>query len=61
MNMTKLDNIKQQLIKYRDYDFNDSVEERLENTLTRYLEELEKAFIRLGYLTPVNAIKELSK
>ena len=36
-------------------------EERLENTLTRYLEELEKAFIRLGYLTPVNAIKELSK
>lgn len=59
--MTALNNIKQKLIEYSDYNFKDSVEERLNKTLTLYLEELEKAYIRLGYLAPVRAIKELNK
>lgn len=57
----KLEYILEDIEKYKDYDFEKDVHERLNKTLQRYLDELENSYLRLKVKNAVYITKRLSR
>lgn len=57
----KLEYILEDIEKYKDYDFEKDVHERLDKTLRRYLDELENSYLRLKVKNAVYITKRLSR
>lgn len=54
----KLLNIKQQVDKYRNFNYNIAVKERLSESLSNYIKDVDKSYI---YLEARNSLNVLSK
>ena len=50
--------IKEQVDKYKKFNYNIAVKERLSNSLSNYIEELDKSY---NYLEARNSLNVLSK
>ena len=61
MKRRKLDIILDDLDHYKDYDFKKDVDERLNNTLKLYLEELDNSYYRLKVKNVMYINKRLNK
>ena len=61
MRHKKLDNILSDLNKYKDYDFEKDVNERLRKTLELYMEELDNSYSRLKVKDVLYISKRLSR
>ena len=61
MKKHKLNTILDDLDNYKDYDFKKDVDERLNNTLKLYLEELDNSYYRLKVKNAMYITKRLNK
>lgn len=57
----KVKQIRIDLDKYKDYDYNQSVKDRLNKTLSMYLEELNKSYTRIRCKDTKYVMKEVSR